>query len=137
MADAAAVWSNGEFSIESNEIGTYVKSLSLVIGREAVDGSAMGDSWVTNFAGLATWSCEVELNSHSTAVDAVVEPLVGATSGVAFTLRQTTAATSTGNPQYSGTCVITSYTPYEGSVGEVRTGRMSLAAHSALTRSET
>lgn len=134
MSASAAVWSNGEFSLGGNELGTYVTSVSLTIGREAVDGSAMGDVFVHNFGGLATWALEVELNSHSTAVDAIIAPLVGVTSGVAWTLRQTTEATSTSNCEYSGTCIISGYTPFQGAVGEMRMASLSLTANSALTR---
>lgn len=136
MANSAKTAASYEFSLESVELSDWVRSASLVMGREAVDGSAMGDVSVANYGGLYTWSVEAQFNAHTTAIDTLINSLVGVTSGVAWTMRETTAAASTSNPQYSGTVVITNFQPFAGSVGEMRIASVSCAAHSALTRSE-
>lgn len=131
---AEGVWSDGYLALESTNLSTYVRNMSFVIEKDAVDGTAMGDSARAMFSGLLAWSAEVEFNAHSTALDSVIDSLVGVTSGVAFAIRESTAALTTENPEYVGTCVITSWTPFSGGIGEMRISNLSLVANSDIAR---
>ena len=127
------VWSNAYVAIESNDISTYVKSVSVVHETESVDQSAMGDATRTYLSGLEAWSVELEMNACA-AVDHYIYPLIGVTSAVLIEVRETTEVVGTTNPEYTGSGVITSYSPFGGGVGELRTASLSFVGATTLAR---
>lgn len=83
------------------------------------DGTAMGASGKGKMAGLGDDKFTVKFLSDFAAakVDATLAPLVRA---AAFTVvvKPTSAAVSATNPTYTGSCILSDYTPIGGSVGD-------------------
>jgi hypothetical protein len=96
----------------------------------------MGDAFVSNAAGLATWSISVELlQDYATGkVDATLAPLLGIGTTAALVVKPTSGSVTGTNPSYSGTGILESYNPIGGSVGDQSMASATFQSASALTR---
>lgn len=116
------------------DLSDHVRSLTLQYNADAVDKTAMGDTTRNRTGGLKDWSVSIEFNQDFAAneVDATLFPLVGST--FTFTGKPTSAAVSATNPSFSGSALLESYQPINGSVGDLHTTSVSLVAAGDLTR---
>ena len=131
MADPA-VWKDAFLDVDGTNLSGYVRSLALDIEYDAVEYTAMGNSFHVNLSGLGNWACEVELNQATSVVDSILSPLTGGTSARVLTIRQTSQVTATTNMQYAGSAIITAYRPYGGEVGSMTIATASFAPAGAL-----
>jgi len=123
-------------SIAGVTLSDHVRSVTIDAGQNMADDTAMGDDFVSNAAGLATWSVSVEfLQDYATGeVDATLEPLLGVGNTAALILRPTSSAKGSANPEYTGTAILESYNPIAGSVGDQAMASATFQSASALAR---
>ena len=123
-------------SVAGTDLSDHVRSVTIDAGQNLVDDTAMGDTFQSNAASLATWSVSVEFLQDYAAsqVDATLQPLLGIGNTAALIIRATSPAASSTNPQYSGTAILESYNPISGSVGDQAMASASFQCASALTR---
>ena len=119
------------------DLSDHVKSVTVDAGQNMVDDTAMGDAFVSNAAGLATWSISVEfLQDYALSkVDATLQPLLGIGTTAALVVRPTSGAVSATNPDYHGTGILESYNPIGGAVGDQAMASATFQSASALSRS--
>ena len=119
------------------DLSDHVKSVTVDAGQNMVDDTAMGDAFVSNAAGLATWSISVEfLQDYALSkVDATLEPLLGIGTTAALVVRPTSGDVSNTNPDYHGTGILESYNPVGGAVGDQAMASATFQSASVLTRS--
>lgn len=67
-------------------------------------------------------------------VDATLWPLMNTGSVFVVTAKSSTDATSATNPLFSGSCIITSYSPIAGNVGELATTDVDFPVTGVITR---
>ena len=123
-------------SVAGTDLSDHVKSVTVDAGQNMTDDTAMGDAFVSNAAGLATWSVSVEFlqDYASGKVDATLEPLLGIGTTAALVVRPASGSVSATNPSYSGTGILESYNPIGGSVGDQSMASATFQSASALTR---
>ena len=123
-------------SVAGVDLSDHVRSVTVDAGQNMADDTAMGDAFVSNTAGLATWSISVELlqDYASSKVDATLEPLLGIGNTAALVVRPTSSSVSATNPNYSGTGILESYNPIGGTVGDQAMASATFQSASALTR---
>ena len=123
-------------SIAGVDLSDHVRSVTIDAGQNMADDTAMGDAFVSNTAGLATWSVSVEFlqDYASSKVDATLEPLLGIGNTAALVVKPTSSSVSATNPSYSGTGILESYNPVGGSVGDQSMASATFQSASALTR---
>ena len=101
-----AVWKDARVSWKGNVISSSVRALSMELGSDAPEATAMGDNWREFEAGgLKTASVEMEINwaaGSTTAVDSLFGSTGALGQSGALTVRPTTGAIAAGNPEYSG-----------------------------------
>ena len=136
---ATFVLYNASVTINSVDLSDHVRSVSIDAGQNLVDDTAMGDTFQSNAAGLLTASITVEFlqDYASSEVDQTIGPLLSI-SQAAFpvAIRPDAAASASGtNPNYNCSCVLESYNPIAGSVGDQSMATATFAPTSALTRS--
>ena len=134
---ASFVMNNAEVFIATVDLSVHVKSVTLDTGVNLTDDTAMGDTFVSNAAGLRTWSMSVEFLQDYAAskVDATMNTLLDIGDTVAVTVKPVKGtSTSATNPKYSGTAICESYNPIGGSVGDQAMATASFVSASALTR---
>jgi hypothetical protein len=133
-----AVWKDARVSWDGNVISSSVRALSLELGADAPEATAMGDNWRQFEAnGLKTASVEMELNwaaGSTTAVDSLFGSTGKLGQSATLLLRPTTGSISASNPQYSGSFIVTGYTPMQGPVGDIHMANVSLQLAGALSR---
>tara|TARA_Y100001951_G_scaffold87932_1_gene79219 strand:- start:281 stop:694 length:414 start_codon:yes stop_codon:yes gene_type:complete len=123
-------------SIAGVDLSDHVRSLTLDAGQSLQDDTAMGDTFQSNAAGLATWSVTIEFLQDYAAskVDATLEGELGIGNSTALIFNPIGSTTSSTNPKYSGTGVLESYNPISGSVGDQALATATFQSASALTR---
>lgn len=119
---AEFVLKNGYLDIGGTVVSDRAKSIVLNLTKEAPDSTTMGaDSRTFSAEGLrnATISGELVQDLASSESDAILHAAYENTSAVTFEIRNDSGSVSATNPEYTGSLVITSYTPIGQSVGDL------------------
>lgn len=124
-----------QITINTVDLSEYLKDVSLTYEADELETTASGDASKEFIAGLKSWKIDATVNQDYTAskVDATLFPLVGA-APFAIILRPTSAAKGANNPEFTGNCILTSYPPMSGAVGEVATVKFTMRGTGALSR---
>lgn len=131
---AEVVLTDTSVVIAGVDLSDHVRSITLNYNSEPQDITAMGDTTRNRIGGLLDWNISIEFNQDFAAneVDATLFSNVGST--VTFVGKPTSDAVSSTNPSFSGTALLSSYQPINGSVGDVHTTTIQLEAAGTLTR---
>lgn len=120
------------------DYSAQVKGATLTISGPEVDVSnfATGD-YSEIICGLLKASLQIEFvkDADLSGLDAAVFAALAST--LAFRLRLDDGAIAAANPEYQGTCVITSWSPIGGSVGQVFGGSVTWPCTGAIVRDTT
>lgn len=122
-------------SINGVDLSDWVKSVRLNYAAEMLDETAMGDTTRKNKGGLLNWSFDIEFKQDfaASAPDVSLFSLVGTTFTV---IVRPVAGTSVGstNPNYTGTGILESYSPFGNGVGELAMAPITIQSAGALSR---
>lgn len=131
---ANMVLRNAYVSLNSVDLSSLVRQVTLSYSAELQDDTAMGDTARSRIGGLKDWSLSIEFFQDYAAgkIDATLFSLVGST--FAVELRSDTGSASATNPKYTGTGILESYQPVGGTVGENLMAPVSISGVGALTR---
>ena len=131
---AKTVLTDAFVSVGGNDISDHVRTVTLNYSAEEQDDTTMGDDTRTNLGGLKTWSLDLEVANDFAAsqIDSLMFPLVGTQVAVVF--RPTSAAVGAGNPEYSGTGMLSTYNPVGQSVGDLATAPITIVSAGTLAR---
>ena len=122
-------------SINGVDLSNDVQSVTLNYEAEEQDSTTMGDDTREMLGGLKNWSMDVSFAQDFAAsqVDVTLFSIVG--SQVAIILRTDNAAgVGVTNPNYTGTGLISSYSPIGNSVGDLAVAPVTIKAAGTLTR---
>lgn len=122
-------------SINANVLNTYTRKAELAVEVEEKDVTTYASlGWKEVKGGLKSGElgCEFLQSFTATELDAIMWPLLGQV--VPFEVRADQAAVGTSNPKYSGTILITGWSPLTGSVGDEATVSQSFPTSGAVTR---
>lgn len=112
-----------------------VKSVELNVEVEDLDSTAMGTAgYKSRIGGLKEGSISLTFNQDmaAAALDATIWPLLGTV--VTFEVRATSSAVGTGNPKYTGSVLISEWSPLSNSVGELAEVEVTWPTSGAVTR---
>lgn len=132
---ATLVFKNAQFVVNSVDLSDHVQSLELNYSADLPDFTAMGSTTRKRKPGILDWSVSASLFNDFAAsnVDATLFPLIGSTA-FSVTMRPDNSARGSTNPEYSGNCVLESYNPLAGSVGDALVAAASFQASGDLSR---
>jgi len=101
---------------------------------DEVETTAFGDGGRTRVAGLEDSSITLSFHQDFAAasVDATIAPLVGGTA--AFEIYPAGTTVSATNPKYSGTVLLTEWSPVSGTVGDLLTADVTWPVSGQVTR---
>lgn len=106
--------------IEINAVNTSadITSVTLPIEFEALEDTAFGDVARSRISGLEDSTLQLNFNQDydAAALDATIFALLGTV--VEVKVRVTSDAISTSNPEYVGSYLVNSWTPFGNGVGE-------------------
>ena len=123
--------STGDGSWSTN----VIQSFSITYEAELLDKTVMGSSFRKRKPGLKNWSVSVDVLQDYTdnKISEKLWNMVGS-SCLYFTARPTSASAGPANPRFHGSCLLESYTPIAGGVGELATASVTFQGNGLLTR---
>ena len=121
-------------TINGGTVSSSLASVELPIEIDEQETTAFGSEWRTRIAGLKSGSITLEFHQDfaAGALDSILWPLLGTNATV--TVVPTSGTVNSSNPSYSGTFLVTQYTPYASTVGDLATVSVSWPLTGALTR---
>ena len=121
----------------SSDISDHVASITLSTSFDIVETTAFGDTAKKRVAGLADNSLTLELHQDyaASSIESIIYPLLG--TAVAFEVRPVNTTVAATNPKYTGSVLVTEWTPLNGSVGELATASITWPISGAITKSTT
>jgi len=131
---ARIVLTNAVVKINSVDLSDHVASVELAQEVEEVETTAFGDTARTRTGGLANNSLSLDFHQDfaSASVDDTLNALVGGTAS--FEILPSGTAVSATNPKYTGTVLLTEWTPVSGAIGELATASITWPISGAVTR---
>ena len=121
-------------TINGSNLSTSLASVELPVEIDEQETTAFGSSWRTRIAGLKSGSITLEFHQDfaSGALDSILWPLLGTNATV--TVIPTSGTVTASNPSYTGTFLVTSYTPFASTVGDLATVGITWPLTGELTR---
>lgn len=103
------------------DFSDHTSSVEITAEKDDIDTTSFDGSGRERKAGLQDNSFVINFQQDFAAseVDATLWPLWNAETEFTVAIKPTTAAISTTNPEYSGTCILLEYSPLNGDVGEL------------------
>jgi len=131
---ARIVLTNAVVKINSVDLSDHVASVELAQEVEEVETTAFGDTARTRTGGLANNSLSLDFHQDfaSASVDDTLNGLVGGTAS--FEILPNGTAVGATNPKYTGTVLLTEWTPVSGAIGELATASITWPISGAVTR---
>ncbi len=121
-------------TINGGTVSSSLASVELPIEVDEQETTAFGSSWRTRIAGLKSGSITLEFHQDfaAGALDSILYPLLGTNATV--TVVPTSGTVTASNPSYTGTFLVTSYTPFASTVGDLATVGITWPLTGELTR---
>ena len=118
---ARLVFTNPLITINSVDLTDRIAQVAIDMSFAEVTTTAFGDSAVTRVAGLGDHSVSLSFHQDfaSGEVEQTIYPLLGTTT--TMVVKPVNTTTSTDNPSYSFTALVTEWAPISGNVGELLT----------------
>jgi hypothetical protein len=120
----AVYLSNGVvLTVNAVDLSTLVSSVTINRSFDELETTAMGDSGHRFVKGLEASSITIDFFNDE-ASSKTLQTLNSSSvwgNNVTVTAKQTSAATSAGNPLYTMTCLVNNTTPINGAVGDLST----------------
>lgn len=134
---ARLVLTNVVVKVGGINLSDHVASVEISTEVEDIETTAFGDTGRTRVAGLQDSSISLDFHQDfaSASVDATIAPLVGSTA--AFEIIPNGTVVSGTNPKYTGTVLVTEWTPLSGAVGELATASVTWPVTGVVTRGTT
>lgn len=119
------------------DLSDHVRSLSIEMTTDIVDATCMSDAYKDKLAGMTDWKVTVEFAQDyaSGKVDDTLFALQG--QDVSLIIRPDSAAKSATNPEFTGTGIMSNYTPLDGKVSDLNTNKVTFEGRNNLVRSVT
>jgi hypothetical protein len=131
----ALVLTDAHVELDGDDLSEFVKSVTLnieVADQEATTMASGGT--VERVPGLKDGSVEIEfVQSYASGeLDGLLWSMLGTL--VPFKVRPTSAAVGPSNPEYRGTVLANSYSPVDGSVGDLASTSVTFPGSGPITR---
>jgi hypothetical protein len=110
-----------KITINGTDFSTNLNSVELAQEADDLETTAFGQSWRSRIGGLrnATLTLNFMQDFAAGSVDATLNPLLGS---IATVIIQSASGTvSATQPKYTTECLVTSYSPFASSVGDIAT----------------
>ena len=131
------VLTNASVVFGSTDLSSYITSISLNSTFDIVETTAFGNTAKTRVAGLADNSVTFEFNQDyaTSALEQTIYPLLG--TAVSVVAKPVAGTTTSVNPQYAFSALVSEWTPLNGSVGELATASVTWPISGAITKTTT
>jgi predicted secreted protein len=120
--------------INGSNFSTSLNSVELTLSADDLETTAFGGEWRTRIAGLKSGSITLNFMQDfgAASVDATLYPIFG--SNATVVIKPTSATVSSTNPAYTAVALVTAYSPYSSSVGDIATLSVTWPTTGTVTR---
>jgi len=110
-----------DITINGDNFSSSLASVSLNLTAEEQETTAFGNDYRSRISGLRDASISLDFHQDfgAAAVDATLYPLLGSEATVV--VKPTSAAIGSTNPGFSAVYLVTEYSPFDSSVGDLAT----------------
>jgi hypothetical protein len=132
---ARIVLTNAYVTVNSVDVSDHVASVTLNSSIDVVETTAFSTTAArTRIGGLADNSISLEFHQDyaTSSIEATIYPLLGTTTTVV--VKPNGSTTSSTNPSYTATVLVSEWTPLGGSVGELASATVSWPVSGAITK---
>jgi len=131
---ARIVLTNAYVVFGTTDLSDHISSVTINTTYDIVETTAFGNTAKTRIAGLQDNSVSFEFHQDyaTSSVEQTIYPLLG--TAVTVAVKPVNTTTSTVNPQYSFSTLISEWTPLNGSVGELATASVTWPISGAITK---
>jgi hypothetical protein len=121
-------------TINGTDFSTNLNSVELAQEADDLETTAFGSSWRTRIGGLKQASLTLNFMQDFGAgsVDATLNPLLGSIATVV--IKPTSGTVNSTNPTYTMTALVTQYSPFASSVGDIATLSVTFPISGTVTR---
>lgn len=135
---AALVLTNAYVTINSVNLSDHITSITINTTEDVIDTTAFGSTARTRVAGLLDNSVTIEFQQDyaASSVEATINPagssLIGTTTSVV--VKPNGSTTSSTNPSYTFTALVSEWQPLNGAVGELATASVTWPISGTITK---
>jgi hypothetical protein len=132
---ARIVLTNAYVTVNSVDVSDHVASVTLNSSFDVVETTAFSSTAArTRIGGLQDNSITLEFHQDyaSGSIEATIYPLLGSTTSVV--VKPNGSSTSTTNPSYTATVLVSEWTALNGAVGELATASVTWPVSGAITK---
>jgi len=131
---ARIVLTNASVVFGTTDLSDHIASITLNSTFDIVETTAFGNTAKTRVAGLADNSVTFEFHQDyaTSSVEQTIYPLLG--TAVSVVAKPVAGTTTTFNPQYTFSTLVSEWTPLNGSVGELATASVTWPISGAITK---
>jgi len=110
-----------KITVNGTDFSSSLAACTLDISAEEQDTTSFGRTFRTRIGGLKDGSVKLDFHQDfgATSVDAVLFPLLGSQATVVIV--PTSGSVSATNPSYTGVYLVSQYSPFASSVGDLAT----------------
>lgn len=121
-------------TINGTPFTTSLNSVELSLSADDLETTAFGGEWRTRIAGLKSGSVTLNFMQDfgASSVDATLYPLLGSNATVVIV--PTSGSVTSTNPSYTAVCLVTAYSPFASSVGDIATLSVTWPTSGTVTR---
>ena len=121
-------------TINGGTVSTNLNSVELAQEADDIETTAFGQSFRTRIGGLKSGTLTLNFMQDfgAGAIDETLNPLLGTIATVV--IRPTSSSVSATNPNYSANCLVTQYSPFASSVGDLATLSVTWPVTGEVTR---
>jgi len=121
-------------SINGTDFSTSLNSVELAEEADNLETTAFGSTWRTRIGGLKQASLTLNFMQDfaASSVDATLNPLLGSIATVV--IKPTSGTVTATNPSYTMTALVTQYSPFASSVGDIATLSVTWPVSGSVTR---
>jgi hypothetical protein len=118
---AKLVLTNASVSIAGTDLSTSITNITLETKYDIIETTTFGNTSKTRVAGLADNSISLDFlqDFAASSVEATIYPLLGTVQTII--VKPVSGTTTTTNPQYTVSALISDWTPLKGAVGQLAT----------------
>jgi hypothetical protein len=131
---ARIILTNASVVFGSTDLSDHIASVTLNSTFDIVETTAFGQTAKTRVAGLADNSVTIEFHQDyaTSSVEQTIYPLLG--TAISVVAKPVAGTTTTINPQYTFSALVSEWTPLNGSVGELATASVTWPISGAITK---
>lgn len=127
-----------DFSVTVNgvDLSDHIDKVTINATGDEVESTAMGDTWKERMVGLLDWSANIEFQQDFAAskVDATLWAAFIAKAPIAIVAKPTSGSVSATNPSYTGSIILSQYSPLDAGVGDLTKTSITWPGTGALVR---